>query len=286
MYYSKIYSPGSGLTNQIFSLVTSIIIALYNKESIIVVDQFLDDFSKDSSSPISTILDMEETNKLLYSHYGVMLIDRHNIDRKLVSNDIIVDINKNTEYKHTFAWINDINKELFEHILMNIRFHKDFVEKSIHFKEKNNCNNGKTNVIHLRVENDAIKHWSKMNNMTEQNFKAYIENKYIDLIKKYIDKNDQTIILSSTFDNAVIDFLLNNGYSYLFTEKHFEGREKNAITDLLISESCNNIFIGNFNPLKLNGSSFSYFISKTLPEHVKQIMIDLDRIYDNEISNK
>jgi ribosomal protein S8 len=119
--------------------------------------------------------------------------------------------------------------------------------------------------------------------MNEHEFRCFIENKYIELIKQHIDKNDETIILSSSSKNGVIDFFEREGYSYKFTEKHFAGREKNAIVDLLISKRCNNIFIGNFNPVKLNGSSFSYFISKSLHNDVKEIMIDLDRIRDAEI---
>jgi len=105
----------------------------------------------------------------------------------------------------------------------------------------------------------------------------------IGVIKQYIDKDDDTIILSSSLTNGVIDFFEREGYCYTFTDKHFAGREKNAIVDLLISKCCNNICIGNFKPVKLNGSSFSYFVLKLLDHDVKKIMIDLDRIQDVEI---
>ena len=281
MYYSKIDSRGSGLTNQIFALVTSIIIAIYKKESIVVIRHFLDDFSKEDYTIISNIIDLEQTNICLFDKYGIILIDRHNIDSRIVSENIINEIIENKEYSYTFGWINDINKELFEDILMHIRFHSDFVEKANSFINK--IGSKKTNVIHLRVEDDAITHWSRINHMLENEFRDFIENKYIELIKRHIDKTDDTIILSSSSKNGVIGFLEREGYSYRFTEKHFVGREKNAIVDLLISKCCNNIFIGNFNPVKLNGSSFSYFISKSLDNDVKRIMIDLDRIMDVEI---
>ena len=281
MYYSKIYSRGSGLTNQIFALITSIIIAIYKRESIVVFDYFLDDFSKEDYTIISNIINMEQMNIFLFDKYRVLLIDRYNIDSIIVSENIINKINENTEYNYTFGWINDINADLFENILLNIRFHPDFVEKADRCMQT--VSDKKTNIIHLRVEDDAIKHWSKMNHMTECEFRGFIENKYIELIKRHFDKDDETIILSSSSKNGVIDFLEREGYSYTFTEKHFAGREKNAIVDLLISKRCNNIFIGNFNPIKLNGSSFSYFISKSLDNDVKRIMIDLDRIMDAEM---
>jgi hypothetical protein len=281
MYYSKIYSHGSGLTNQIFALITTIIIAIYEKEFIVVFDHFLDDFSKEDYTIISHIIDLEQMNIYLFDKYGIVLIDRHNIDSRIVSENIMNEINKTVKYNHVVGSVNNINKDLFEDILMNIRFHPDFVEKADSFIQT--LGDKKTNVIHLRVEDDAIKHWSIINHMIEDEFRDSIENKYIELIKRHIDKTHETIILSSSSKNGVIDFLEQEGYSYKFTEKHFAGREKNAIIDLLISKRCNNIFIGSFNPVKLNGSSFSYFILKSLDNDVKKIMIDLDRILDVEI---
>jgi len=283
MYYSRIYRQSSGFTNQIFSFVTSIIIAIYDRKPALIFDHFLDDYSKEDYTIISNIIDLEQMNIFLFQRYGLLVIDGHNIDSRIVPENIINEIIKCEIYiyTHTFGWINDINKDLFENILLNIRFHRDFVEKADSFIQK--IGDKKTNVIHLRLEDDAIIHWSKMNEMSEIEFKQYIEDKYIKLIETYIDKSDETIILSSSSKNGVIDFFEREGYSYKFTDKHFEGREKNAIVDLLISKCCNNIFIGNFNPVKLNGSSFSYYISKSLQNDVKQIMIDLDKIRDVEI---
>jgi hypothetical protein len=63
-------------------------------------------------------------------------------------------------------------------------------------------------------------------------------------------------------------------------EKYFEEREKNAIVDLLTSQACNNIFIGNYNPVLSRGSTFSYYIYKMIK--ATNIFIDLDSIYDDE----
>ena len=46
MYYSKISNIGSGFTNQIFALITSIINAYKNKNTLVIVDNFLDDINK------------------------------------------------------------------------------------------------------------------------------------------------------------------------------------------------------------------------------------------------
>ena len=75
--------------------------------------------------------------------------------------------------------------------------------------------------------------------------------------------------------NRVINFLKEHNYNYMFCEKFFEGREKNAIVDLLVAKNCNNIFIGN------DCSSFSYYIEKVLDKNVKKVFINLDKIFDD-----
>lgn len=112
-----------------------------------------------------------------------------------------------------------------------------------------------------------------------------MKKKYIYIIKKYITLDERIIILTSSLSNQVIEFLKNNNYKYKLTKKFFCEREKNAIVDLLISKICNNIFIGNFNLEKLNGSTYSYYITQYLNSCVKKILIDLDRIKEHETLN-
>ena len=354
MYYSKIGVNGSGFTNQIFSLITSIIIAYINKEKVVVVDYFLNDFQKNEYTPICQILDIDNINIFLKKEYDIIIVDKSNIDFKinyikygllhetaidltdyfiennnihnklfiskttnlnlikgdpcmnLVKNlfinytvnnytieevydenlkkDVCIDF-KNTNYIHTFGWFNDLNKSMFENILTNIHYNPNLVEKSqTLFTSKDidinaNC---KINVIHLRLEEDAICYWSKKNNMNPDIFKKYIEYKYIKLINNHIDKNDKTIILSNNLSNGVIDFLKKNNYNYMFNQKYFEGRELNAIIDFLVSKQCNNLFIGNFNINESRGSTFSYYITKIINKNIKKILIDLDNIVDDE----
>ena len=353
MYYSKIFSKKNGFTSQIFSLITSIIIAFNNKHKVVIVDYFLNDYSKNTCTPISHIFNIDKLNIFLQKEYDIIIIDKYDINFKLLSikygtplfnidltdiikekyyknnvllirKDIILndidgdpyygsykqlflnykinnylieekyeeklndDINidfLNSNYIHTFEWINKFNATMFENILVNINYDNSFIEKSQNIFT-NISENKKINIIHLRLEDDAIEYWSKINNMTEQNFKTYIENKYIQIIKKYISNNDENIILSQSLSNNVINFLIEKKYTYKISDKYFEDREKNAIVDLLISKKCNNIFIGNFNFKNLNGSMFSYYIGKLLDNNVnnnvKNICIDLDKITDDE----
>jgi len=352
MYYSKISNPGSGFTNQIFSLITSILIAYRKGEKIIVVDDFLNDIHKTTYTPISNIFDISAINIFLKKNYDMIIVDKNTINFNLVSvqygtnksnylnltnyiktqyiqnNKLIIDkncvlndiqgdpcfgqpkhlivtytineftiqeqynenlpcnieINTDGPYLFTFGWINSIHTSMFEHILKNISYHSDFTIKSSLLLNTIN-HNKKKNVIHLRLEEDGIAHWSLQNNMTPIQYKIYLENKYIQLIQKYISCDDETIIVSSSLSNTVIDFLESNNYNYRWMDKYFKDREKDAIIDLLVSKCCNNIFISNFNIKNCNGSSFSYYIWKCL-EDATTIYIDVDRIYDKEVIYK
>lgn len=356
MYYTRISSDYrittdyTGFTNQIFCLITSIIIACKHGHKVVVVDSFLNDISKTTYTPVSQIFNIKEINNFLKTNYDIIIVDKYDIKFELTNvkygtktNNIDLTapiiknfyknntlcINKNTCFndmqgdpcygvkKNVFltykineyfieetyeenlvedinidvlnspyiynknGWINTHNISMFEKILVNIHYTSDFIDKSNLILKGVNINN-KINVLHLRLEDDAIKHWSKMNGISEDDYKKYIENKYIELIKKYISKTDENIILSQSLSNRVIDFLSDNNYIFKFSRKFFEDREKNAIVDLLISKYCNNIFIGNFNVVNLNGSTFSYYIGKCVKNTTSQIYIDLDHIFNGE----
>jgi len=348
MYYSKIGIAGAGLSNQIFSLITSIIIAYRNNEKVVIIDNFLNDFSKKNYTPISQIININEINIFLKKYYDIIIVDKYNtklvinsikygtkdnnidltehymhsfknsilrinkdtnfnnikgdpcfgivkniylnytindyeieeIYNEYLKNDISIDI-LNSEYLHTLNWVNPLYRNMFENILPIIQYNNDFIDKSCHILKEIDMNN-KINIIHLRLENDGIQHWSGMNGMSEIDFKNYIDNKYIKLIEKYISKTDQNIIVSQSLDNTVINYLIQNNYNFKFNNKYFEDREKNAIVDLLTARHCNNVYIGNFNIEQLNGSTFSYYIGKIVNKDVKKIYIDLDRIHNNE----
>ena len=91
--------------------------------------------------------------------------------------------------------------------------------------------------------------------------------------------------MSYSTDNIIIDYMKENNYKFLQTEKNCcDGREISALIDYLISKNCNNVFIGNFNMLtsNINGSTFSYLISTNLDNTVKQILITMENIEAEE----
>ena len=348
MYYTTIFSGKSGFTNQIFALITSIIIAYKNNERVIVVDHLLNNISKEYYTPISQIFNIEKINIFL-KKYNIIIVDKYNVNFELLSvkygidtcnidltkiiknnfykNDILK-LNKNIVFNHlggdpyygvkkhiylnytindyviqevynesltnnicidilhstyifNLGWINTINITMFEDILTHIYYNDDFIEKSKNILQGINSNS-KINVLHLRLETDAIRHWSKINNMSECDFTNFLEIKYILLIAKYFTITDEIIIVSDSLSNRVIDFLIDNNYTFKYSQKFFEDREKNAIVDLLVSKNCNNMFIGNFNIVNMNGSTFSYYIGKLIEPCVKHIYIDLDNILHDE----
>ena len=202
---------------------------------------------------------------------------------EVLTADIVVDI-FNSEYIYHFMNLQDMYignySSIFEDILPHIQYSTQFSNYAL----KTACKliNNKTNVIHLRVEPDAITHWCVINGMDYNTFQLKLELKYIELIQKYMNKDDGILILSNSSVNGIVDFLIRNNYKVLLSDKYFEDREKNAIVDLLVSKNCNNIFLGCINNRLWNGSSFSYYISKILDKNVIKVGIDIDFINNPE----
>jgi len=358
----KIYKMSTGLCNQLFSLVSAMIIAIKQKKEIIIVDNFSNDYEEQNFSNISDIIDLCKWNVFLKKNYNIVMVDKNqvtfkinnvkygahgkyidiidkiigkfynnntitidkNVDINLLAeedpvpfvkkevvvnysiNDYVVeerfeeeytflkeaiqfDLSKE-EFVYVFHWINTFDKSLFNILLKTIPFTDTFTTLSQNFITNKNIDlNQKINVIHLRIEDDAIAHWSAQNRMERSHFQKTLELKYISLIQKYIKKDEINVILSYSTENCVLDYLKQNGYTYHFTDKIMgagAGREINALIDLHIGGFCNNIFIGNFNISGLNGSSLSYYLlNKLSDKKVKQVLIDLDDISKKTYTN-
>lgn len=328
MYYASIANRGTGFTNQIFALITSIILAYNRGDKVIVVDGFLDDIHSTTYTPISQVLNLPACN-LFLKKYGLRLMDKHDewellsvrygmttyvdltdyfkrthepippfntiqgdpcpgvvkhcIFTYRVDGNVVEEIYPEHRYKDvrspyvfTFGWMDSLNEPMFMDVLRHLTYHPKVVEKAQSVPAP-------MNVVHLRVEDDAIAHWSKQNHMPPNEFKTYLEDKYIHLCKTYLAKEDRTVIVSASSSNRVLDFLRENQYSYTLTPKFFKEREKNAMVDLHIASQCTKLFLGNFNVKNKNGSSFSYYISTRLANQVSHVYLDLDNITDPEV---
>lgn len=323
-----------GFTNQIFSLITAIIVSIRDKKKIIIVDNFVKDhINSHLTLSCSELINLELLNNFL-KKYNIIIFDKYNyvfniqnvckiVENERIDissyfnennniNDIIYFNNspnkivvtytinnftfedyyeQNEEIKYNFNEViyynhfgmkESYDANLFEEILLNIKYNDVFNDYANSFFQNIISNKlpnelRPINVIHLRIEADGICHWSKQNNMSSDEYFDYIVEKYIDLIKKYIDKNSENIILTHNPDNKIVHFMKENDYIVHYIDKtNFNGRELNAIYDLLIGKYCNNIFIEN------DGSTFSYYLSKLLPSNVKRISIDINNIKECE----
>jgi len=285
----KINSVKYGCSNSMIDITKEVMNHFYNeKDNSFFISKSVD-FNSIHGDPCPNIA------KKLYVNYSL----NHYTFEDVFDEDREKDISFNLEtsdYKYTLSWINSHGKDIFDELLRHIYFTPKFYELSNTFLEdqiglKDECNDNnnsksekKINVLHLRVEEDGAEHWGKMNLMEKNEFTTYIENKYIDIISKNINKTDYNILLSYSQNNRVIKYLEDNNYHYCFLKKDEKvGRETNAVIDLLISNACNNIFIGNFDLNKMWGSTFSYFIMSRLKPNVKVILINLDKIKFDEV---
>ena len=308
----------NGLCNQLLSLVSAILFCIRTKRELLIVDKFLTEINTNSYCSISQVFNLFEINKYLH-RYNLKISDGFNINSgafRPISWDVI-NLAKQHNNKRLLAFIDEIYSNLyFSKYLMF--YASNFISEKLNYNpiqfiqsndinieyrgedytERNNedhtdhstdhnveyhdeVSSKKINVIHLRLEDDAIDHWSKQNNMNHAVFKRLLIVKYIELIKNNIQKEDITLVLTGNTNNEVVQFMKENEYNIMFIDKKFNGdkpaRELNAIVDLIIGRYCNNVFIG------CDGSTFSELLLKYIPdtsEHgdVEKITFDLNNI--------
>jgi len=266
-----------GLCNQLLSLVSGIIHCIKQKYKLLIVDKFLTEINSNTYCSISYVFDLKLMNNYL-KKYNLYIVDGFNINSRAfrpISWDVIT-LAKEYNNRILLSFIDEIYK--------NIYFQEKFIKYSNKFINENitDINNKSVNVIHLRIEDDALKHWSSINYMTVIEFKQMLINKYINLINEYIKKDDITIILSGEINNKVVDYMKKYNYNVIFVDKKFDTREKtrelNAIIDLMIGKYCNNVFIG------CGGSTFSELLHKKINDTntsgstIKKYMFDLNNI--------
>ena len=224
-----------------------------------------------------------------YTINGFTFHDTRDEVRLFLHEDMEIDF-KNWKKK---PWISPTNildskhhTNKFNHFLQNMYFNAIyekyanlFIQSSLsRYKDHRNIN-----VIHLRLEDDAIPFWSSINGISCEAYRQALVKQYIHSIKAHIEPtNSINILLSMNTDNEVTKWMKEQNYIYVQMDKTMvQGREVNAIIDLLISAKCNNVFIGNINPHNYHGSTFSYTILNALrnKSNVKKICIDSDDIY-------
>lgn len=231
----------SGLCNQLYSLSGCIEYCVEKGIENILIGKFLKEIKTDKKCPISEVLDLITFNEYL-EKFSIKLKDGYDLYEK----------NEKIFKPSPIPYMGQSkNPRFFLEILSNIPFLEKYDTISKNYIKYDNLN-----VIHLRLENDALLCFSKEMSINSCVYKAVNEYRYIECIKKYIDKDTMTFVLTSDEeeDNKVIKFLKENNYKFEITKKIFEDREMNAIIDLLLGFKCNKTFIGSYD------SSFSYSI--------------------------
>lgn len=184
------------------------------------------------------------------------LIDDHLLD------NIIIDFSNIVPYRFSVFCDNLI----YYDIRTNLAYNKKFKEAATLFLKDNIQTNQKINCIHLKLEDDAINHYSIENKQSKNECKHILEQKYISKIINSINKTDLTIILSGDYNNNVMKFLKDNHYNFITTPIWTNFRDLSAIYDLHIADYCNNKYIGVFE------SSFSYMILFRIKSHISQFI--------------
>ena len=188
------------------------------------------------------------------------------------------------------AWLSRTNildskhhTDKFNYFLKNMHFNALYEKYANLFIKSSLKERSNINIIHLRLEDDAIPFWSSINGISCEAYRQALVKQYIHSIQGHIDaSNSMNIILSMNTDNEVTKWMREHNYLFVQMDKTMvAGREVNAIIDLLISGHCNHVFIGNINPHNYHGSTFSYAILNALRDKtgVKKICIDNDDIY-------
>jgi hypothetical protein len=222
-----------------------------------------------------------KTLKMKYTIDGSEFFDtfseqlNHDIvwNRNILQNDVWA------SSKYEFSWYNAYDEVLFQKIVKTVRFNARFYEICEEIiKEVGTIRN----VVHLRIENDAITHWSKQNRLSEEKFEIDLHEKYRFAIYNNIPQGQNILILSYIKQDHPFLLKLKQDYNVILIEKekYINGgpRELCAIIDLILATYCSGIFIGNHSFKFNRGSTFSYIISSLISKFETKIFIDLDDI--------
>ncbi len=250
----------TGLCNQLFALVTGILQAKRFGHTKVRVGTFSPEIKSKQRIPITKIIDLATTGKRV----GVDLVAGTDRGRSC------------------FGWYNRYHEQTFVMILRSIQFQPVFYTIAQELFDAQIDSARPLHVVHFRIEQDGINHWSRMNKMSADVFRGKLHSRYSKLIAENIPKGSQILALTYDTTNALLQEL---GKEYTIVSLDTEGivkkrighggRELCAIVDLLVGVKCTGVFIGCHNLTLKRGSTFSYTLWR-LMNNIKGVFIDLD----------
>lgn len=205
-----------------------------------------------------------------------------NIDLKYIKYDLFAN-NHNGNACISTSYINDsfiAYEKYVKCIEFNYKFYKMFNE----LKTPNDDINIIT--IHTRIETDfdIIRDRSKLNYNIEY---------YKNLLNDYVNNNGKLLILCGEAD--LLDEIYKDYNYYYFNynlkcnliKKYFGfyGREMVAIIDLILAIKYSKIFIGCYDPIIKDGSSYSLFIMQKLDNNIPKYIAGNGLYKLNELDN-
>lgn len=269
-----IISPRIGLCNQLQTIIKGILLAIRYERNI-YIDQFQIDLKSGKLMDINEILNIPEMNQFLENEIKTPIQILSSIDENIMKRkkDFCL---PNIDYKNiaTTIYINDaielnlhmdviyldniVSLEIYKSfgckwgeysnhyysIMNNIRFHPIFYTLKENIKQELKLTT--FNCIHLRIEDDALKHFSNCYKLSIDDYNEKLIHFYENAIINFLSPDKKIYICSGIldFDNTInLDYyeklmkntLLCDKKNITVNDFYLHNRELIAIIDLLIS---------------------------------------------------
>lgn len=258
-----------GLCNQLYVFVSLIVHAISNNKRFVLVSGFRAQIHSPLMTPLSNIIQYDVLNNMLRP-YNVLVVDEEKATIPRMSfHSITMPSNFDMATKLT-------NSKLGKHITTHLQFSSRITTHVMwHMNQFIPKHDRCVNVIHLRLEDDAIQHWSATNKLSPEKFRTRLVNNYIRLIKEHIPPRETTFILSGNTNNDVLKFMRKSGYNLQMCPKLSKYREVNAAIDMVVGQMCTHVLI------TASGSTFSHMVRvfHEKENRVKNVSINLNHIH-------
>jgi hypothetical protein len=251
-----IVRPKYGLCNQLYSISKGIIFALISDRDIFFSGFQLDYRDENNLCEFHNIIDVDYLQKILddnkinikiYSDLnikGVKIITGCNTNISLIKDFIPLLLNNNNNNIKILdidnpisAIIPDEYNKLYCHIDLNIKFIKKFIDVANKITTKLNLKN--YCCIHLRLEDDAVRHMKDLSNkdLDIEVFNNICKKKYLNELDNLKTLNVKIYICTS----LIIDNHFNNDF-YLEIKEKYNLIDKNNIIDINAGCDCREIY--------------------------------------------
>ena len=234
-----------GLCNQLLFIVSTMVYCYHHSISKIMIRGCLSDINTNELVPISLILNLDEINR----RSPIQLIDG---------------FQDSGPFLHPISF-SHLHQSPMKSVFCKCIAFSSFIvnySKALSFPSQ-------VYMIHLRLEEDALLHWSKMNNLTIEEFRNKLETWYLSTLQTNVPKGSSILVLTGNINNSVWTYLQEN-YTVFYQPKPNIPREFAAAIDLYLAQKCNQIFIG------AGGSTFTDFIIHTYAP--TSILVDLNHL--------